>query len=73
MKFTTKFNLGQTVFFIINSVIYNSEVESVDAFISVSKEWIRYEVKQNKAGTQYTTRFSESDVFGTKQELLDSL
>lgn len=73
MKIETKLSVGDKCFFIMHAKV----MESVITYLEVRHDgygaFITYTVKENPAGSNYTTRFSEGDIFATKEDLLKSL
>lgn len=70
---------GDTVFFLFKDKVREAQViEKVTtetyctSYANVATT-INYEIDNNPAGSQYTKRFSEGELFKTKEELLNSL
>lgn len=74
MDIKTKLNINDTCFFLTQNMVRESEIESISisAYSNLDIR-ISYMVKKNPAGSQYTTRFDENDIFKTKEDLLKSL
>ena len=73
MLIETKLDVGSTAFFMCLNQVRQSKVVNVDTYTSATDCKVVYTLKENPAGGQYTTRFSEEDVFKTKESLLESL
>ena len=70
MKIETKFNLGDKVFVLWHDKVQKVEVVSLCAFTEISDIKINYDVSFVPG---WVETLSESRLFGTKQELIDSL
>lgn len=74
MKIETKLNVGDDAFFLTGSAVRKSTITRIDISAVNTKFFdVTYTVKENPAGSQYTTRFNNSDIFPTKEALLASL
>jgi hypothetical protein len=78
MEIQTKFDVNHDAFILCNNVIYEVHIIYVD--ISVKKQEfyttstsITYTISNNPAGSQFTKRFLEDELFETKEELAKSL
>lgn len=70
MKFETQFSLGDNAYVLHNDRIYNVEVTGIEVFITPKEQGINYKVRFPAGGE---TKLSESRLYPTKQELLDTL
>ncbi len=79
MKIETKLDIGDTAFFMTQSKVYSSEIESIDVHVTQSGIYktgnvsTKYWVKINPAGAQYTTCFYDNEIFASKELLLETL
>ena len=79
MVVETKLDVGDEVFFIQNSKVYTTQIKTVftdtkeNSYSGIATS-VHYEIERNPAGSQYTTRgFDDTELFKTKQELLETL
>ena len=74
MNIITKFDCGQEVFVLFQNKIRTMEIEDIDiSVIQGINNAPKYTVYKNPAGSQWTKIFLENELYGTKQDLLDSL
>ncbi len=73
MKIETKLNVGQEGFFLMHSKVMSSNIISIETYSNAHGLSVTYTVEKNPAGSQYTTRFNENDIFASKEDLLKSL
>lgn len=69
MIIKTKYNLGETVFFIAGSKIISGEVRTIWYRKVIGQEWTRYEV----VGSGILKALEESELFSTREALIASL
>lgn len=72
MKIKTKFNVDEEAFIIFLNKIYKVKVYSIEIIVG-DDIYIKYTLHNNPSGSQYTKIFEESELFKTKEELIDSL
>ena len=70
MKFETRFKLGDSVYVLYENKVYNVEVVGIEVFITLKEQVINYKIRFPAGGE---TKLSESRLYPTKQELLDTL
>lgn len=74
MKIETQHNIEDKVFFLFKDAVRQATIKSIDISIAHESEInITYTIKKNPAGSMYTLRFDECELFSTKQGLLESL
>lgn len=75
MIINTKYSVRDEVYILLQNKVYTVIIERIDISIvnETTVDDITYTVEKNPAGTQYSTRFPERELFKTKQDLLDSL
>lgn len=74
MEIKTKLDINQKCFFMVHNKVYSSNVVEIQTRTDNSKNTFEnYTVKENPAGPQYTKTFNDSEVFATKEELLQTL
>ena len=73
MKIETKLNLRDKCYFLMHGKVRESRIQAIDILINESGNHSYYHVDNNPAGGQYTTRFSDNDIFNSKEDLLKSL
>lgn len=73
MKIETKLNLQDKCFFLMLDAVREAVICRIETSNVVGETNVIYTIDKNPAGSQYTKRLLESEVFETKQELLDSL
>ena len=76
MKIEAKYNIGQTVFYMYDNKVQQSEIISIN--ISVSKTYYTNQIEikytlDHAVGKCDFVKYNEKYLFETKQELLDSL
>ena len=70
MKFEIQFKLGDSVYVLYENKVYNVEVVGIEVFITLKEQVINYKIRFPAGGE---TKLSESRLYPTKQELLESL
>jgi hypothetical protein len=75
MTINTKFNVGDFVYFIRNNQVITSKAGSISVLTGghSSTTEIKYHIIFNLGLSTYTESIKESELFATKQELLNSL
>lgn len=73
MVIKTKLNIKDKCYFLMDNKVNEAEIEKVETRNMFGVSSVFYIINENPAGSQYTTRFSESELFATKQDLLDTL
>lgn len=73
MKIVTKLEINELCFFIMGDRVNEARVKGIDIAVTSSDVNITYTIDRNPLGGSYTNRIAEEDIFGTKQELLNSL
>lgn len=73
MEIKTKLNINDDTFFLFLNKVHSAKIREIETFSTENTTRIIYTIYENPAGSQHTTRFHEYEIFGTKQELLDSL
>lgn len=73
MNLKTKFNVGDSVWFIYNNKVENKEIYSIDINVNSKNTVINYDISLFPEKPHATTKKPENTVYKTKQELLDSL
>jgi len=73
MIIKTEFGLKDKCFFLMCDKIHEALIERLEVSIVQGQSSITYTIDNNSAGTQYRKRFLESELFETKQDLLESL
>lgn len=73
MIIETKLNIGDKCFFLMLDAVREAKIEEIEARVDFSETSIIYTIDENTAGSQYTKRLLDSEVFPTKQDLLNSL
>lgn len=72
MIIETKFNIDDTAFFIMQNAVYSAKITGIDIKVGKNERTI-YDIDKNPCGARYTDRFSEYELFKTKEELLQTL
>lgn len=73
MKIETKFNIGNKCYFLMLDKVREAVIEEIETRNVQGQSNIIYTIDKNPAGSQYTKRLLEHEIFKTKQDLLDSL
>lgn len=73
MKIETKLGLNDKCFFIMLNAVREALIERIETSNVIGQSDVIYTIDKNPAGSQYTKRLLEYEVFDTKQALLDSL
>lgn len=74
MKIETKLNIGDKGYFLVHGKVRESIIIGIETRTqSKDQTWVIYRIKENPAGSQYTTYFNDNDIFATKEELLKNL
>ena len=73
MEIKTKLDLNQNCWFMIQNKPECAMITEIEIRKTIHESVVTYTIDKNPAGTQFTTRYLESNVFPTKQELIDSL
>ena len=73
MKIETKLGLNDKCFFMMCDAVREAVIERIETSNVIGQSDVIYTIDENPAGSQYTKRLLEHEVFETKQDLLDSL
>jgi len=73
MKIETKLSVGDRAFFLMHGKVHESYITYVETRTSGNNTVITYTIDRNPAGSQYTTKFYDNDIFASKDDLLKSL
>ena len=73
MVVKTKLNIGDYAYFMFKEKVRTEKITAIEIRVTADGIKIDYLVAQNPCGTQYTRYFSDFAVFGSKEELLNSL
>lgn len=74
MEIKTKLETNQPVFLLIHNKVREALIESISIQVDIHDNVTTvYTIRENPAGNEYTTRFSEDQIHATKELLLDSL
>ena len=73
MTIKTKIDIGDVVYFLFIGKIRSSKVTAIEIRATLDGISVDYLISENPCGDQYTRYFSETTIFKTKQELLNSL
>lgn len=73
MKIETEFNLGDYCYLLMLDAVREATIERIETSRVRGQKSIIHTIDMNPAGSQYTKRFLEKELFATKQDLLDSL
>jgi len=72
MTIETKFNIGDEVFFLHDNKIVKDKILYVSILLTKAGITVKYNMFETRDKT-YEVNFIDSQIFATKQELLDSL
>ena len=73
MTIKTKLDLNDECFFLMGNKINKAVIKEIETRNKREQSTVIYYINENPVGEQYTTRFLESELFETKQDLLETL
>jgi hypothetical protein len=73
MKIETKLNIKDKCYFLMRDAVREAIIERIETINVQGQSDVIYIINENPAGTQYTKRLLEREVYETKQDLLAAL
>mgnify|MGYP003642053252 FL=1 len=73
MRIETKLNIKDKCYFLMCDAVREATIERIETSNVKGQSDVIYTIDENPAGTQYTKRLLEHEVYETKQDLLDAL
>ena len=73
MTIETKLNIKDKCYFLMCNAVREATIERIETRNAQGQSDVIYTIDENPAGTQYTKRLLEHEVYKTKKDLLESL
>lgn len=73
MNIQTKLDINDKCYFLMNDAVREAIIERIETSTVQGQSDVIYTIDNNPAGSQYTKRLLEHEVYKTKMDLLDSL